>query len=81
MARHGGRERPRVSFWFVTMQENLHELRDFVRLAADVGVPEVYLQRLVFFGNGKRLAGGTTMVPEQSLFGTLEQRQAGLIER
>ena len=46
MARHGA-ERPRVSLWFVGMQENLHELPDFVRLAADLGVPEVYLQRLV----------------------------------
>src|SRR5262245_955620 len=47
VARHGGQERPRVSLWFVGMQENLYELPDFVRLAADIGVPEVYLQRLV----------------------------------
>jgi MoaA/NifB/PqqE/SkfB family radical SAM enzyme len=78
-ARHGGRERPRVSLWFVGMQENLHELPDFVRLGAEFGVPEVYLQRLVFFGDGARLDERTTMVPEQSLFGTLEQRQAALI--
>jgi MoaA/NifB/PqqE/SkfB family radical SAM enzyme len=80
VARHGG-ERPRVSLWFVGMQENLHELPAFVRLAAELGVPEVYLQRLVFFGSGERLEDGTTMVPEQSLFGTLEQRQAELIEQ
>jgi MoaA/NifB/PqqE/SkfB family radical SAM enzyme len=80
VARHGGRERPRVSLWFVGMQENLYELPDFVRLAADLGVPEVYLQRLVFFGTGERLEDGTTMVPEQSLFGALEQRQAKLID-
>ena len=79
VARHSGQERPRVSLWFVGMQENLHELPDFVRLAADVGVPEVYLQRLVYFGTGERLAEGTTMVPEQSLFGTPERRQAELI--
>jgi MoaA/NifB/PqqE/SkfB family radical SAM enzyme len=81
VVRHGGRERPRVSLWFVGMQENLHELPDFVRLAADLGVPEVYLQRLVYFGAGQRLDDGTTMVAEQSLFGTLEQQQAALIER
>jgi MoaA/NifB/PqqE/SkfB family radical SAM enzyme len=81
VARHGGRERPRVSLWFVAMQENLHELPHFVHLAAQIGVPEVYLQRLVFFGNGKRLADSATMVPEQSLFGTLQQRQARLIEQ
>jgi MoaA/NifB/PqqE/SkfB family radical SAM enzyme len=79
VARHGGRERPRVSLWFVAMQENLHELPDFVRLAAELGVPEVYLQRLVYFGGGQPLAEGATMVAEQSLFGTLERRQARLI--
>jgi MoaA/NifB/PqqE/SkfB family radical SAM enzyme len=63
------------------MQENLLELSDFVRLAANIGVPEVYLQRLVYFGGGERLADGATMVPEQSLFGTLQQRQAALIEQ
>jgi MoaA/NifB/PqqE/SkfB family radical SAM enzyme len=79
VARHGGRSQPRVSLWFVGMQENLPELPAFVRLAADLGVPEVYLQRLVYFGAGERLDDGATMVPEQSLFGTLEQQQAGLI--
>lgn len=78
-SRHGGRDRPRVSLWFVGMQENLHELPGFVRLGATLGVPEVYLQRLVYFGEGERLDDGTTMIPEQSLFGTLEQRQAALI--
>jgi MoaA/NifB/PqqE/SkfB family radical SAM enzyme len=78
-ARHGGHARPRLSLWFVGMQENLHELPAFVRLGAELGVPEVYLQRLVFFGGGERLDGGTTMVPEQSLFGALEQRQAELV--
>jgi MoaA/NifB/PqqE/SkfB family radical SAM enzyme len=79
VARHGGRERPRLSLWFVGMRENLHELPAFVRLGAAVGAPEVYLQRLVYFGGGERLDDETTMVPEQSLFGTLEQRQAALI--
>jgi MoaA/NifB/PqqE/SkfB family radical SAM enzyme len=79
VARHGGREWPRVSLWMVGMQENLHQMPDFVRLAADIGVPEVYLQRLVYFGEGQKLADGTTMLPEQSLFGALEQRQAALI--
>lgn len=77
--RHGAGAQTRLSLWFVGMQENLHELPAFVRLGADLGVPEVYLQRLVYFGDGQRLDDGTTMVPEQSLFGTLEQRQAQLI--
>lgn len=79
IARHGGRERPRVSLWMVGMQENIEQLPAFVRLAAELGVSEVYLQRLVFFGTGTPIADGATMVPEQSLYGSLEQRQAELI--
>jgi len=79
LARHGGQKRPRVSLWLVGMQENLEQLPAFVRLGAELGVPEVYLQRLVYFGGGERIAEETTMVPEQSLFSALEQRQAELI--
>jgi MoaA/NifB/PqqE/SkfB family radical SAM enzyme len=79
VARHGGRASPRLSLWLVGMQENLHQLLDFVRLGAELGVPEVYLQRLVYFGNGARIADGTTMVQEQSLYATLEAQQADLI--
>ncbi len=83
IARHGaggaGQTGPKVSLWFVGMQENIHQLPDFVRLGADIGVPEVYLQRLVYFGDGTRIAEDTTMVPEQSLYGTLEEQQARLV--
>jgi MoaA/NifB/PqqE/SkfB family radical SAM enzyme len=85
MTRHGGRECPRVSLWFVGMRENLDELPAFVHLAAELDVPEVYLQRLVYFGGDigaqslRHYDERTTMVPEQSLFGTLEQHQAALI--
>ena len=40
---------PQVSIWWVATRENLTELPELVRLAARVGVPEVYLQRMVFF--------------------------------
>ena len=76
VARHGGRKSPRVSLWLVGMQENLHQLLDFVRLGAAIGVPEVYLQRLVYFGSGARIADDTTMVAEQSLYAALEDQQA-----
>lgn len=79
VARHGGRTQPRVSLWFVGMRENLHQLPDFVRLGAQIGVQEVYLQRLVYFGNGTRIADDATMVPEQSLYGTLVETEARLI--
>jgi MoaA/NifB/PqqE/SkfB family radical SAM enzyme len=44
IARHGaggvGQPGPKVSLWFVGMQENIHQLPDFVRLGADIGVPK-----------------------------------------
>src|SRR5215216_3129320 len=66
--RHAGQAQPRVSLWLVGMRENIHQLPDLVRLAADIGVPEVYLQRLVYFGGGvgagsPRPYANTTMVP------------------
>ncbi|MCX6024593.1 MAG: radical SAM protein, partial [Chloroflexi bacterium] len=47
-----GSETPRVSLWFTGLRENLPELPDLVRLAAQTGVKEVYLQRLVYWGKG-----------------------------
>ncbi|MCO6451459.1 MAG: SPASM domain-containing protein [Caldilineales bacterium] len=79
--RHGGCNRPRVSLWLVGMRENLHQLPDFVRLGADLGVPEVYLQRLVYFGDGSRPQLDTTMTAEQSLYASLEEQQAELIAK
>ena len=40
---------PRISIWCVATRENLQKLPDLLRLAADLGVPEVYMQRLVYF--------------------------------
>ena len=44
-----GAERPRVSAWLTGLKETISELPAFVRVAAEIGVKEVYLQRLVFF--------------------------------
>ena len=41
--------KPRVSAWLTGMRETVEQLPDFVRMAAETGVKEVYLQRLVFF--------------------------------
>lgn len=54
--REAGQDRPRVSLWLTGLKETLDQLDDFVRLAEDVGVGEVYLQRLVFFPEGRGLA-------------------------
>jgi MoaA/NifB/PqqE/SkfB family radical SAM enzyme len=40
---------PRISIWCVASVLNLKELPDLIRLAARLGVPEVYLQRMTFF--------------------------------
>lgn len=76
--REHGQERPKVSFWFVGMQENLYQLPDLVRLAADVGVSEAYLQRMTFFGDGE-MSKDATARAENALYGTLEDQQAILI--
>ena len=43
---------PRVSLWFTAMRENFQELPQVVEIAATAGVPEVYVQRFIFFGKG-----------------------------
>jgi radical SAM protein with 4Fe4S-binding SPASM domain len=63
---------PRLSFWFTAMHENLVELPDLVRLSARIGVPEVYVQRLVYYGQG--LAVG-----EQSLFRAIQAAEECLL--
>ena len=77
--RHGGRASPKVSLWWVAMQANLPQLPEFVRLAAQIGISEVYLQRLVYFGGGEQVDENTTMKAKQSLHAALEQRQARLV--
>jgi MoaA/NifB/PqqE/SkfB family radical SAM enzyme len=56
MQRELGVERPRVSLWLTGLQETVAQLNDFVRLARDVDVAEIYLQRLVYFPEGQGLA-------------------------
>ncbi|MFI5266045.1 MAG: radical SAM/SPASM domain-containing protein [Chloroflexota bacterium] len=47
-----GAERPRVSLWFTGVKENIRELPGLVDVAGELGVDEVYLTRMVFFGEG-----------------------------
>src|SRR5260221_14015465 len=46
-----GNDRPRVSAWLTGLKDTIAELPAFVKVAAEIGVKEVYLQRLVFFEN------------------------------
>jgi len=59
--REVGAETPRLSFWVTGLRENLRELPEVVDLAARLGVEEVYLQRMVFWGEG-------LAVEEQSVY-------------
>ena len=45
-------ETPKVSLWITGMKSNVGELPALVRLADEIGVREVYLQRLVYSGRG-----------------------------
>ena len=47
---------PRVSLWLTGLKETIEQLPDFVRLAAQMGVREVHLQRLVFDEDGYGMA-------------------------
>lgn len=47
-----GISNPRMSLWMVAMRDNFGELPALVDLAADIGIREVYFQRLVYNGLG-----------------------------
>jgi MoaA/NifB/PqqE/SkfB family radical SAM enzyme len=63
--------RPAVSLWLTGLKETIDQLPDFVRLAARMGVGEVYLQRLVYFPEGQSLARA-----QSSLFESLDCDEA-----
>jgi radical SAM protein with 4Fe4S-binding SPASM domain len=74
--RHGY-SKPRVSAWLTGMRETVEQLPDFVRVAAETGVKEVYLQRLVFFEEN---AIGKAR-PDQTLYERLSREEASHIDR
>jgi MoaA/NifB/PqqE/SkfB family radical SAM enzyme len=72
-----GHLKPRVSAWLTGLRETIEELPDFVRVAAETGVKEVHLQRLVFF---KDDAIGMAR-PDQTLYEQLSGEEAVHIDR
>jgi MoaA/NifB/PqqE/SkfB family radical SAM enzyme len=68
------RSTPRVSLWLTGLKETLAELPAFVRLAHEMGIAEVYLQRLVYFAEGQGLAR-----QDSALFEQLDGAEAGLL--
>ena len=71
-----GHDRPRVSAWLTGLKETVQELPAFVRVAADIGVKEVYLQRLVFFDED---AIGKAR-PDQALYERLTREETGYLK-
>jgi MoaA/NifB/PqqE/SkfB family radical SAM enzyme len=72
-------ETPRISIWCVATRENLQELPDLLRLAARLGVPEVYLQRMVYFANEPDEQYGMAR-DEKAIFGKFGDYQDKVIE-
>jgi len=71
-----GCEHPRVSVWLTGLKETIAELPEFVKIAASVGVREVYLQRLVFF---EKEAIGLAR-PDQALYDRMSREEAAIID-
>ena len=67
-------ERPRVSLWLTGLKETVEQLDDFVRLAHEIDVAEIYLQRLVYFPEGQGLAR-----PESALFAGGDDAEGRLV--
>jgi radical SAM protein with 4Fe4S-binding SPASM domain len=67
-----GAQTPKVSLWLTGLKETIAQLPDFVRIAHDIGVKEIYLQRLVYFDND---AIGRAR-PDQALFERMTRAEA-----
>jgi MoaA/NifB/PqqE/SkfB family radical SAM enzyme len=67
-----GHDKPMVSAWLTGLKETVEELPAFVQVAADIGVKEVYLQRLVFFD---RDAIGKAS-PDQALYERMTREES-----
>jgi MoaA/NifB/PqqE/SkfB family radical SAM enzyme len=64
---------PRLSVWFTAMHENLGQLPELIRLAHRLGVSEVYVQRLVYYGQG-------LAQQEQSPFRAMQAAEEALLQ-
>ena len=69
-----GATRPRISFWMTGTRENVAELPDLIELAAQIGVTEVYLQRMTYFGTG-------LATEDQSIYRSEDPELLALIDR
>ena len=70
-----GATTPRVSLWLTGLKETVEQLPAFVQLAAQMGIREVHLQRLVFDEQGYGMANAG-----QSLFEATQEAERQAIE-
>ncbi len=73
---------PRISFWMIARQDTIAELPELVQLAAEAGIDEVYLQRLVLTSEGsateQQSLHGRLSVAQKDTIALAEQRAAEL---
>jgi radical SAM protein with 4Fe4S-binding SPASM domain len=67
---------PRVSIWMTGLRENIGELPNLVRLAADLDAREVYVQRMTYFLNVDRPPG---LMDGQALFDAFDSTADELV--
>ncbi|MDZ4767573.1 MAG: radical SAM protein [Chloroflexota bacterium] len=77
LQREMGAATPRASIWMTGMKENVEELPDLLRLAAKMGVPEVYLQRMVYMHEAETAPG--MLDTGHGLFDDFDMRVEALI--
>ena len=71
--------KPKPSIWMTAMRENIGELPDLVRLAAQVGVHEVYVQRMVYYLDNPEPPGW--MAGDHALYGDLDEQADRIISK
>lgn len=72
-----GRSKPEVSLWSTGMKMNISELPALVALAAEIGVAQVHLQRLVYSERGLAIAGQSLVsAPSPADLQAIEQAEA-----
>ncbi len=74
--REVGSTTPRLSIWLTGLKETVRQLPEFVRLAAQMGVSEVHLQRLVFDDSGYGMARAASSLFEATGAGEMAAIEA-----
>ncbi len=76
---------PKPSLWFLATRDNISELPGFVKLAAEIGIGEVYLQRLVYFqddhGHGLARDSKSLQDSDAGTAALIEESQALAVKR